>query len=100
MGPAETELTELQPGYLREMLNVLSEFDLQSFECNAFKVEFKKPPPPPAVVEAISTDVRGFDAKANDDEPVDEEGEAALDRTHLHATAMRGFLPSLKPKKT
>lgn len=99
MGPAETELTELQPGYLREMLNVLSEFDLQSFECAAFKVTYKTPVPTPAQEAPISTDVRGFETKT-DDEPVDEEVEAAANRMHLHKTALRGFVPSLAPKKT
>jgi hypothetical protein len=54
---------ELDPDYVNKLLLVLAEHDVQEFEGGGIRVKFKKPTP---VVEAVSTDVRGFNAASSD----------------------------------
>lgn len=84
---------ELNPDYVREMLTVLSEFNLSKFKCGAFEVEFQAPERHEEK-EIVSTDVRGFVAA----DPAPAEETEPADPFHLHRTALRGSKLSLVPK--
>lgn len=91
MGPTDLEIN---PGYLREMLNVMKEFGVGAFKCAQFEVAFEVPmePEPEDDEEKPSTDLVGFVAPSQSDE-ADEE-----DIASMHRTALRGMLPTLAPK--
>lgn len=88
---------ELNPDYVRSILNVLAEQDREvaEFECPHFTIKFVLPQPPPPIAEPISTPAVGFAANSNEDDDEDEgDVKAAL---HRRALGLRGVLPSLTP---
>jgi hypothetical protein len=94
----DSTLPELNPEYLREVLQVLQEYKVNHFKCAQFSVLFT---PEQAeeedddADESISTDVRGFAAPNSDDEDEDEE----VDVARGHRALLGGHLPSMAPTK-
>lgn len=91
---------ELNPDYVRSILNVINEQprEVAEFICPQFTIKFVLPVPAEGKADAASTPAVGFVAGGKDDDEEDEEDEGDV-RAALHrrALGLRGTLPSLTP---
>lgn len=96
MGPTDLELN---PGYLRDILQVLQEYKVAEFKCAQFSLTFEAEEHDAEADDdeegMVSTDVRGFVAPASSDDD-DDHGDDHL-RGHRALLGVR--MPSLAPKR-